>query len=144
MEYRSAYIPQVTFRNDVQTKAVDHLIESIVSRFCDAKELREPKKIEPSDAITDLDFKQTGDDGRPAIRFDYIYRVVMKDARKVDGKIDHAAYTLTFDHELTPQKCETTGIHYGSLNLAGQPVLYYIRLELSELIKEARKYRFLP
>lgn len=146
--YRSAYVPSVQFRGDVEDTAVQPYIEEKLKSFFRTREdiydLDELHHIPPEEAITDIDFYQRRPDDKPVIAFDYLYKVVMNGARKIDGEIDYTAYTLTFDHEMTPHKCEKTETYYGSLKLANEPVLYYIRLDLSKLISEARSYTFLP
>jgi hypothetical protein len=146
--HESAYVPSVEFRSDAKSEAIDPHVEKKLRRFFRAQEdiydLDEVHEVAPEDAITALDFSRWTAGGERAVPFDYLYDVVMEGARKVEGTISHKAYTLTFDHELTPQECEETGTYYGTLTLAGEPVLYYIRLSLPELIKEARKQTFLP
>lgn len=136
--YKSAYVPSVQFQDGIDTAAVDPYIEKKLRKFFRAQEdtgnLDELQRIAPEEAITDIEWKDH------EVEFKYIYEVVMAEARKVDGRIDHTAYTLTFDHELTPDQCGDTGIYYGCMTLAGEPVLYYVRLDLARLIAEARKH----
>jgi hypothetical protein len=139
-DHKSAYVPSVQFRDEVEAKVIDPYIEKKLQRFFQAREsvndLNEVHQILSEDAITDLEW--TGE-AKQRVSFKYLYRVVMEEARKVDGEINHAAYTLTFDHELTPHQCEETGTHYGCLTRAGKPILYWVRLSLPELIAQTRK-----
>jgi len=147
--HKSPYVPSVQFRDDVESKAVEPYVEKKVRDFFQARKgvdsLEEVCRVESEDAITDIDFSQRDpEDGSYAVDFKYIRKVVMEEAQKVDGQIDHTAYTLTFDHDLTPSQCSQTGIYYGCLKLASEPVLYYVRLDLAELIAEVRNHNFLP
>lgn len=110
-------------------------IYPIVQSFFKAREMKVPREVPASEAITDADFRQT-----EALPFTYLYEIVMRDAKKLNGVVDYAAYTLTFDPDLCPHICGTTGIRYGFLSLAGQPVLYYLLLDLVDLIKNIRRY----
>jgi hypothetical protein len=123
-------------------------VEKKVGQFFDAREdvdtPDEVQKVDPEDAITEKDFDFKGDDDTYSVPFNYLYDVVMEGVKKVDGVIDHTAYTITFDEDLTPDRCEKTGIYYGCMHLAGKPVLYYIRLNLADLIAEVRNHDFDP
>jgi hypothetical protein len=142
-EHESAYVPSVQFREGIEAKVIDPYIEKKLQRFFHAREsvndLDEVHQILSENAITDLEW--TGE-AKQRVSFKYLYRVVMEGARKVDGEINHTAYTLTFDHELTPDQCEETGTYYGCMTLAGEPILYWIRLSLPELIAQIRKKAF--
>lgn len=137
--HKSAYVPSVQFQQDIDAAVIDPYIEEKLRKFFRAQEetgdLDELQRIAPEDAITDIEWKGH------EVEFDYIYEVVMAEARKgEDGQIDHTAYTLTFDRELTRKQCSDTEIHYRCMTLAGKPVLYYVRLDLDQLIREARKH----
>ena len=139
--YKSRYIPSVQFYDSVERTIIEPYVHEKLRAFFRAKEglndLTGIQEIRPRDAITDIEWVGNG---KTQIPFRYIYEVVMDEAEKVDGEISHLAYTLTFDPVLTPSQCEETGTHYGCMTLAGEPILYYVRLHLPKLIQEARRH----
>ncbi len=140
--YESAYVPSVQFRDQIDAGAIDPYIEEKILQFLQVQEgiseLDDVPRIAPEDAITDIEWAGKGKEKQ--VDFKYLYEVIMDGARKEDGEIDHIAYTLTFDRELTPNRCEETETHYGCMTLAGEPILYYVRLDLAELIAVARSH----
>jgi hypothetical protein len=138
--YRSRYIPSVQFHDSVERNIIQPYVREKLEAFFLAQEGRDDlagiQEIRPQDAITDMEWAGRGD---VRIPFRYIYEVVMDEAKKVDGEISHLAYTLTFDPVLTPNQCKETGTHYGTMSLAGKPVLYYVRLDLPSLLREVHE-----
>lgn len=135
MSLISPLVPSTLFRNDAERRLRRTYIDPLVQSFFRAMGQAVPREVASSKAITEVDFRQSGD-----LPFSYFYEVVMKGAKKEDGAIEHAAYTLTFDPALCPHTCETTGTQYGYLSLAGRPVLYYILLDLPTLIEKLRQH----
>lgn len=129
----------VQFRSDAQNRLLHSYILQVVQAFFKARDVDQPVEVAPEEAITEKDFADA-----TALSFEYFYKVVMRGARKRGGEIKHVAYTLTFDPALCPNTCEHTGMRYGHLNLAGQPVLYYLLLDLPKLIEKVRQHDFPP
>lgn len=139
--YESPYVPSVRFENRVETTVVTPFIERKLRAFFQAQEgiddLSTVQEVRPQNAITDIEWTSRGEEQIP---FSYVYKVVMADARKRDETIHHLAYTLTYDPALTPNCCEETGTYYSCMTLAGAPILYYIRLDLPEILAEVREH----
>lgn len=129
------------FQRLIETSAVRPYVKNRVSRLLEAQEsisdLSQVHHVLREDVITEVDWSSREEDRE--VEFDYVYDVVMKKARKEDGKTYQMAYAITFDRELTPQECSSTGIQYGTMTLAGHPILYYVLFDLANLIGEARK-----
>lgn len=135
MSQISPLVPSLVFRDDAEHRLQYSYIGPIVRSFFEVRDMGIPREIPASVAITEFDFEQSGD-----LPFSYFYDIVMKGVKKVNGSISHCAYTLTFDPDLCPLRCEKTGIRYGHLSLAGRPVLYYLLLDLPTLINKLRQH----
>lgn len=140
-DYKSLYVPSVQFEGSIEKNIVIPFIKQKLRAFFQAQEgirdLNQVQEIGPQDAITDMEWTASGGQQIP---LSYVYEVVMEKALKQDGNIHHIAYTLTYDHDLTPDRCKETGTYYNCMTLAGTPILYYIRLNLPEILAEVRKH----
>lgn len=136
MSFVSPFVPLVGFRDDAERRLRQTYIDPLLARFFDARGIKDiPQEIQASEAVTELDFARTGD-----LSFDYLYKVAMRGVRKRGGTVSYTAYALTFDPELCPYECETTGVRHGYMTLADRPVLYYILLDLPTLIAKLRQH----
>lgn len=139
--YKSPYIPSVNFESSIEKNVVTPFIERKLRAFFQAQEgirdLSQVHEIRPQDAITDREWLASAEEG---VKLSYVYEKVMAEARKQNGKIRHIAYTLTYDHDLTPDRCKETEMYYNCMTLADTPILYYIRLDLPEILAEVRRH----
>lgn len=136
MNQLSAYVPLVQLRGDAEALLRRSYVEPLVQRFFNQRNVTDPVEVRPEVSITELDFVRSKE-----LPFTYFYDVAMRGARKgADGHIRHVAYTLTFDPGLCPHTCGGSGVRYGHLNLAGEPVLYYILLDLPKMIGLLRQH----
>jgi len=142
IEYKSPVVPSVLFEGEIEKSVIVPYIEQYAARFFKAqegiKDLSSVHRVKQKNMITDLDWQRREKD--KYIKFEYIYRVVMKKARKKDGQTQQMAYTITFDKKLTSKQCKKTKIHYEEMTLAGEPILYYLRMDLGDLITKARRH----
>jgi hypothetical protein len=140
-KHTSPLVPSVQFQEGIEANSILPYVRNLVGQFFKAQEdiedLSRIHHVQQEDLITEADWASREDERK--VDFNYVYRVVMKEAQKRDGKISQMAYSLTFDRVLTPLQCETTDIHYGTMTLAERPILYYIRLDLADLIEKARE-----
>lgn len=140
-KYKSPYIPSVNFESSIEKTVVTPFIERKLRAFFQAQEgirdLSKVHEIRPQDAITDREWLASAEEG---VELSYVYEKVMAEARKQNGKIHHIAYTLTYDHDLTPDRCKETEMYYNCMTLADTPLLYYIRLDLPEILAEVRRH----
>ena len=87
--------------------------------------------------FTDVEFnKQVPDDNEESFINKHFYPKVFHDLRKLEnGKLDFTKkYCFTLDKSLTLEKT-SSGIQYGTLSLGNKPVLYYIWVDIQELIQ---------
>ena len=142
VDHKSPVVPSVLFEDGIQQSVIIPYVERYAARFFKAQEgiedLSRVHRVQQKSIITDLDWERRGED--QSIKFEYIYRVVMKKAQKKDGRTQQMAYAITFDQSLTSKQCEKTKIYYEEMTLAGKPILYYLRMDLGDLIARARRY----
>jgi hypothetical protein len=139
--HKSSLVPSVRFESAVESEAVLPYVREKARRLLQVQEdisnFDQVRRVPQEKVITEMDWAQRGDAKR--VLFDYVYREVMSSARKRDGKVLQAAYAPTFDRALTPERCEITDVHYGTMTLGGTPIMYYIRYDLGTLIEKARE-----
>lgn len=145
-EHRSSLVPLVGFQETTESDTVLPYVKDLAVRLLKAQEdindIGQVHRVRQENVITEIDWASR-DEGKK-VSFQYIYQVVMADAQKKDGRVHQMAYAPTFDRDLTPQQCEKTGIHYGTMTLAGSPILYYIRFDLADIIAHVRRERESP
>lgn len=91
----------------------------------------------PFDTIfTDVEFnKHIPDENEESFINKTFYPKVFKDIKKQEtGKVDfHTKFCFTMDKTLTAART-VSGINYGSLNLGSKPVLFYLWIDVQEII----------
>lgn len=140
-DHRSSFVPSVGFQETIESSTTLPYIKELAGRLLEVKEgisdIEQAHRVPQKEVITEVDWASRNEERK--IPFQYVYEVVMADAQKRDGRIYQTAYAPTFDQDLTPQQCEMTGIHYGTMTLAGEPILYYVRFDLADLIAQVRR-----
>mgnify|MGYP006286256037 CR=1 FL=1 len=139
--HKSSLVPSVRFESTIESRAVLPHVREKARRLLQVQEdianFDQVHRVPQEKIVTEVDCARRGDEKR--VLFGYVYREVMSNARKQDGKVLQAAYAPTFDRALTPERCEITDVHYGTMTLGGTPIMYYIRYDLGTLIEKARE-----
>jgi hypothetical protein len=131
----SPFNPVVSLNPQVRQIVNEKFIYPILKNFfqdkggIDAYEELDPDKIK-----TEIEFNQK--DTQESYVKSYVYKELMSVISKNDdGTINFKPrYVVSFDQYLTDFKNER-GIKYGELRLGDAPILYFIYIDLQELIK---------
>lgn len=141
-DHKSAVLPSVGFDKTIEEEVIEPFIEHHAGRFFKAQEgiedIDQVHRIEAKNVITDIDWHSHEEETRA--EFKYVYEHVMRRAEKRDGQTRQMAYAITFDRLLTTKTCEETDIQFETMTLAGEPILYYLKLDLGDIIAEVRDY----
>jgi hypothetical protein len=91
--------------------------------------------------FTDVEFaKIVPDENEESFINAHFYPKVFREIQKVEPNrlVFHVKYCFTLDSTLTPLQTKS-GILYGQVLLGRKPVLYYLRLDLQELIRRVKQ-----
>ena len=102
--------------------------------FKDKRGIDSYEELDPDKIKTEIEFSQK--DTQESYVKSYVYKEVMNTISKNDdGTINFKPrYVVSFDQKLTHFK-EERGIKYGELRLGNAPILYFIYIDLQELIR---------
>ena len=151
--FQSSYVPLISFKNEEQKKAAEDYITREANKFFDILlKAQEVKPLAYPLLITELDFKK--------IDMSYFYENLFYDLeRKPDGKLEaKIKWGITFDVKCAPIKlsyvsensrgfdhkiAEKNGNgrpprRYGTIDINGKPVFYYIYFTLQEILDEIK------
>jgi hypothetical protein len=152
LAFESKYVPLISFRNEDQKQSAENYITKEVDDFFDKLYVfKKPlyQAIPYSQLITEKDFK--------TVDIDYFYLKLFYDIRRNDKKeLDISRkYSVTFDEKLTPiqlawiwpnprgeeikpsvwdKKKNRKYRKYGTIDINGEPVFYYIYFTLQEIL----------
>lgn len=144
----SNYIPYISFNNLEQQEKANEYIVKQVKEFLNflQKDFENFSYLDYSKSITDLDF--SGSQRKP---IDYFYNYLLIDlvkrGRDENGKlISPKKWTVTFDINCTPIKVSELIIpnsgnlcrHFGTIDVGGTPILYYIYFTMQEILDAIR------
>ncbi|BAQ66990.1 hypothetical protein [Geminocystis sp. NIES-3709] len=144
----SNYIPYISFNNlEQQEKANEYIVKQVKEFFNFLqKDFENFSYLDYSKSITDLDF--SGSQRKP---IDYFYNYLLIDlvkrGRDENGKlISPKKWTVTFDINCTPIKVSELIIpnsgnlcrHFGTIDVGGTPILYYIYFTMQEILDAIR------
>jgi len=120
-------------------KIVEEYFRKIFIQFCQDLKLEIYFLCElPFEAIfTDVEFnKHIPDENEESFTNRTFYPKVFGDIKKQEtGKIDfHTKFCFTMDKTLATS-ITISDIHYGSLNLGSKPVLFYLWVDVQEIIE---------
>ncbi|MEY4980616.1 MAG: hypothetical protein RLZZ352_2886 [Pseudomonadota bacterium] len=111
-----------------------NLINPLVARFFQFQEIEKYEELSIEYGFSDIDF--------PRIGFDRIYNTLLSVIKREDNIIDvPVKYFLTLDKINCSQKCKKTDIYYDTIEINDRPFLYFIYIDLIEIIQELRKPR---
>lgn len=130
--FRSRFNPLTGFHESVLSKVNNHINQRIYEFFQTMGinyALTEFVKI--PDTITEMEFQKTTTE----LANSYFYEIIFTDIQKNNnGNIeDSIKYCITFDRDLTPYT--KNNFNYGFIKISNRPVLYYILIDLPELIR---------
>ncbi|MGI0481686.1 translation initiation factor IF-2 N-terminal domain-containing protein [Geminocystis sp. CENA526] len=144
----SNYVPLISFNDSKQQEKANKYISEQVKEFFKflQKDFKEFSYLEYSKTISDLDF--SGNQKKP---IDYFYNHLLIDlvkrGRDQNGKlISPKQWTVTFDINCTPIKVPELIIpnsgnlcrHFGTIDIGGTPILYYIYFTMQEILDAIR------
>lgn len=126
----SSFVVYLGAKNN--NKINSQLIDPKVKKFFDAKNIKTYREIDAGDAISDLDFKK--------VEFSYFYEKILFDIHKTDGDIEVVPkYLVTIDKSNCKLVCPQTNIQYDCISLNETPVLFFIYLDLNEVLTFMRQ-----
>lgn len=148
MKSISAYVPRIEFRQPAERYVRDALIGPKVEAFFNEQDIEHYWEIPTEKALADSDYRH---ESRGGVPFSYFYDVLLQDLDKTDGKIRGVGYVITFDDYLvglsedSPHEashCSRSGFHFTTVDLGGEPVLYYLHLDFQKVLKQVRNADF--
>jgi hypothetical protein len=126
----SSFVVYLGAKNN--NKINSQLIDPKVRKFFDAKNIKTYREIDAGDAISDLDFKK--------VEFSYFYEKILLDIHKTDGNIEVIPkYLVTIDKINCKLVCPQTNMQYDCISLNETPVLFFIYLDLNEILTFMRQ-----
>ena len=131
----SIFNPVVSLNPLVRQRVNEEFIYPILdSFFKDKGGINSYEELDPDKIQTEIEFKKK--DTIESYVKSYVYKEVMNTISKNDdGTINFKPrYVVSFDQDLTDFK-EERGIKYGELRLGDVPILYFIYIDLQELIR---------
>lgn len=131
----SIFNPVVSLNPLVRQRVNEEFIYPILDKFFkDKGGIDSYEELDPDKIKTEIEFSQK--DTQENYVKSYVYKEVMNTISKNDdGTINFKPrYVVSFDQDLTDFK-EERGIKYGELRLGNAPILYFIYIDLQELIR---------
>lgn len=129
----SLFNPVVSLKLEVRKIVNEEFIYPIlVDFFKDKGGIDSYEELHPDKIKTEIEFQDTIESYVKS----YVYKEVMNTISKNnDGTINFKPrYVVSFDQDLTDFQ-EERGIKYGKLRLGNAPILYFIYIDLQELIR---------
>lgn len=131
----SLFNPVVSLNSQVRQRVNEEFIYPILDKFFkDKGGINSYEELDTDKIKTEIEFSQK--DTQESYVKSYLYKEVMNTISKnEDGTINFKPrYVVSFDQDLTDFK-EERGIKYGELRLGDAPILYFIYIDLQELIR---------
>jgi len=131
----SLFNPVVSLNSQVRQIVNEEFIYPILDNFFkDKGGIDSYEELDPDKIKTEIEFQKK--DTIESYVKSYVYKEVMNTISKnEDGTINFKPrYVVSFDQDLTDFK-EERGIKYGELRLGDAPILYFIYIDLQELIR---------
>lgn len=132
-ELLSKYNPYLSFKSETSTYINKKLITPKIIDFFKAMKIDKYHSLDSKFYISDLDFKK--------VEFSFFYEHILQDIhREKNGNIVcPIKYCITIDPFLCTKTCATTKIKYDEICLGKTPVLYYIFIDIIEIMEYARQ-----
>jgi hypothetical protein len=131
----SIFNPVISLNPLVRQRVNEEFIYPILDNFFkDKGGINSYEELDPDKIQTEIEFKKK--DTIESYVKSYVYKEVMNTISKNDdGTINFKPrYVVSFDQDLTDFK-EERGIKYGELRLGNAAILYFIYIDLQELIR---------
>jgi hypothetical protein len=131
----SIFNPVVSLNSQVRQIVNEEFIYPILDKFFkDKGGIDSYEELDPDKIKTEIEFQKK--DTIDSYVKSYVYNEVMNTISKNDdGTINFKPrYVVSFDQDLTQFK-EKRGIKYGELRLGDVPILYFVYIDLQELIR---------
>jgi hypothetical protein len=131
----SLFNPVISLNPLVRQRVNEEFIYPILDNFFkDKGGIDSYEELEHDKIKTEIEFSQK--DTQESYVKSYVYKELMNViSKKDDGTINFKPrYVVSFDQDLTDFK-EERGIKYGELRLGDAPILYFIYIDLQELIR---------
>ncbi len=131
----SLFNPVVSLNSQVRQIVNEEFVYPILEDFFkDKGGIDSYEELDPDKIKTEIEFKKK--DTLESYVKSYVYKEVMNTISKNDdGTINFKPrYVVSFDQDLTDFK-EERGIKYGELRLGNAAILYFIYIDLQELIR---------
>ncbi len=125
----SAYNPIVSLPTAIKQKVNDKFINPKIDAL--SKSLRQEfRELDPDKLRTEIEFEHEDNFVK-----DYIYQEIIDGILKnKSGKVEFVPkIVITFDKSLCPEPIED--IYYGAIRLGEKPILFYLYIDLQELIE---------
>ncbi len=129
----SLFNPVVSLKSQIRQRVNEEFIYPILEDFFkDKGGIDSYEELDPDKIKTEIEFQDTIESYVKS----YVYKEVMNTISKnKDGTINFKPrYVVSFDQDLTDFQ-EKMGIKYGELRLGNAPILYFIYIDLQELIR---------
>lgn len=133
ISFISIFNPVVSLSSEVRETVNKEFIYPILEDFFkDKGGIDSYEELDPDKIKTEIEFQDTIESYVKS----YVYKEVMNTISKnKDGTINFKPrYVVSFDQDLTDFQ-EKMGIKYGELRLGNAPILYFIYIDLQELIR---------
>lgn len=133
ISFISIFNPVVSLSSEVRQRVNEEFIYPILEDFFkDKGGINSYEELDPDKIKTEIEFQDTIESYVKS----YVYKEVMNTISKNDdGTINFKPrYVVSFDQDLTDFQ-EKMGIKYGELRLGNAPILYFIYIDLQELIR---------
>ncbi|MBH1970282.1 hypothetical protein FK216_02900 [Moraxellaceae bacterium AER2_44_116] len=129
----SKYNPYLSFKSETANYINKNLITPKIKYFFDIRKIKKYAEVDSKNYISDLDFM--------SIKFSLFYTHLLQDInRDENGSIVlPIKYCITIDPFLCTKTCATTKIKYDEICLGKTPVLYYIFIDITEIMECARQ-----
>lgn len=133
--FRSAYNPVVGF-DEGNLQKVNQFIHNRVVDFFTliGIDIDNTEYIEIHDVITEMEFQKTTTE----LAKSYFYQVLFTEIKKTKQEeiADTIKYCITFDRDLAPYA--KGNFNYGIIKIANRPILFYIYLDIQDLIRVSK------
>ncbi len=143
----SPFNPIVSLNPKVRKRVNDEFIAPIIQQFfSDKGGINSFAELDPDKLKTDVEFLDFT--AQENFVKSYVYKELMNEISKgIDGKVNFKPrYLISFDTDLTEYEVSNKNypnsskrIKYGVIRLGEEPILYYIYVELQELINFIKK-----
>lgn len=133
--FRSAYNPVVGFNEGILIKINQYIHTQVIAFFgLIGIDFSNTEYVEIPNVITEVEFQNTVTELAKSYFYQVLFTKVEKN--KQEEITDTIKFCITFDRDLAPY---TKGNHkYGIIKIANRPVLYYLYIDLQDLIRVSK------